>query len=100
TGERFEPRGGFEPRGLRDARTARVWYSQAVSRRQVERGARPLADGTALAEQPVGSPEWLEGEIFSFRGEAVVLEPDDLRRRIAARAAELAKELGVSRIRA
>jgi proteasome accessory factor BC len=99
TKETFELREGFEPSRLRDARTAKVLYSKAVARWARERGARPLKDGTALSEVPVGSPEWLESEIFSYRGEAVVLEPEDLRRRIAARAKELAQELGVSRMR-
>jgi proteasome accessory factor BC len=100
TDERFEPREDFEPRGLSDARTARVWYSPAIARWQLERGrAQPLRDGAALAETAAGSPEWLEGEILSFRGEAVLLEPAELRPRIASRAAELAKELGVSALR-
>jgi proteasome accessory factor BC len=100
TEEAFEPREGFEPRGLRDARPARIWYSPEVARWRVERGdARALTDGAALAEAPVGSAEWLVGEIFSYRGEAVVLEPDDLRRRIAQRARELPRELGLSRTR-
>jgi predicted DNA-binding transcriptional regulator YafY len=48
---------------------------------------------------PVGSPEWLVGEIFSHRGEAVLLEPEEMREAIAARARDLANELGVSRLR-
>ncbi len=96
----FEPRVGFEPSRLGDARTVRVLYSKAVARWAVERGAQPLKDGTALAEMPVGSAEWLVGEILSYRGEATVLEPEDLRRRIGERARELAAELGVSRLRA
>jgi proteasome accessory factor C len=99
TKETFEPREGFEPSRLRDARSAKVLYSKAVARWARERGARPLKDGTALSELPVGSPEWLESEIFSYRGEAVVIEPDDLRKRIAARAKDLAGELGVARMR-
>jgi proteasome accessory factor C len=95
--ERFQPRPGFEPRGLRDARTVRVWYSPAIARWQVERGARPLTDGSALEERPAGSPEWLVGEIFSHRGDAVVLEPEDLRRRVAERAGELTRDLGGAR---
>ena len=95
----FEPRAGFEASGLRGARTARIWYSPTIARWQVEKGARPLADGAALDERAVGSPEWLVGEVFAHRGEAVVLEPEDLRRRIATRAAELARELGVDRLR-
>jgi predicted DNA-binding transcriptional regulator YafY len=97
--EEFEPRAGFEPRGLRDARTVRVWYSPEIARWQTERGARPLVDGAAIADLSVGSPEWLVGEIFSHRGEAVVLEPEDLRKRVAERAAELAKDLGLTRMR-
>jgi predicted DNA-binding transcriptional regulator YafY len=95
----FEPREGFEPTRLSDARTVKVLYTKAVARWAVERGARPLKNGTALAEMPVGSAEWLVGEILAYRGEAIVLEPDDLRRQIGARARELAAELGVSRLR-
>ncbi|HSL65547.1 MAG TPA: WYL domain-containing protein [Gaiellaceae bacterium] len=97
--ETFEPRPAFEPLAFRGARTARIWYSPVIARWRVERGARPLADGAALEERAVGSPEWLVGEIFEHRGEAVVLEPADLRERIAARARELARELGVDRLR-
>ena len=90
----FEPRPGFEPRGLSHARTALVWFSPEVARWRLERGgARLLADGAALAETQVGSDEWLVGEIFFHRGEAVVLEPGDLRQRVAQRAAELLREL-------
>src|SRR5213078_478638 len=91
--EVFEPRDGFEPSRFRDARTARVLYTKPVARWALERGARPLKDGTALADMPVGSAEWLVGEILSYRGEAIVLGPEDLRRRIAERAKALAGEL-------
>jgi proteasome accessory factor C len=91
--QKFEPREDFEPQRLRDARLARIWYSPAIARWKVERGARLLRDGAALAEPPVGSPEWLMGEILSDRGEAVVLEPEDLRSQVAARAVALAAEL-------
>jgi proteasome accessory factor BC len=96
THERFEPREAFEPRGLRDARTARIWYSPEVARWEVERGAARLEDGAAVREMRVGTPEWLEQEILSFRGEAVVLEPEDLRKRIAARAGALVDELSAA----
>jgi proteasome accessory factor C len=101
TPESYEPRPGFEPRGLRDARTAKVLYLKGVAARwAAERGATPLKDGTALAEMPVGSAEWLVGEILSQRGEAVLLEPEEMRKAVATRARELAGELGVSRLRA
>ena len=96
----FEPREGFDPHGFRDARPAKIWYSKKVARWEVEKGALPLADGSAVTERPVGSPEWLVGEILSFRGEAVVLEPPELRSAVAKRARELQRELGVSRVRA
>jgi proteasome accessory factor BC len=100
TSETFEPRPAFEPRGLRDARVAKVLYLKGIPARwAIERGATPLKDGTALAELPVGSSEWLIGEILSQRGEAVLLEPEELRDVVAARARELANELGVSRLR-
>jgi proteasome accessory factor BC len=99
TKERFEPRPGFEPTKLRDARTARILYDKDVARFATERGARRLKDGTALAERPYGDDEWLESEILAARGEAVLLEPDELRHTIAARAKALAKELGVERMR-
>ena len=98
--EEFEPREGFDPGVLSGALIARVLYSAAVARWEVERGARLLTDGSAMNEQTVGSPEWLIGEILRYRGEAELLEPPDLRRRIARRAQGLARELGVARLRA
>jgi proteasome accessory factor C len=100
TDEAFEPRADFEPHRLTDARLARVWFSKAVARYQIERGALPLKDRSAVAEMAVGSEDWLVREIFSWRGDAIVLEPVDLRKKIAARARELARELGVTRLRA
>ena len=96
---RFEPREGFDPHEFRDARTARIWYSKEIARWELEKGAQLLRDGSAVAERPVGSPEWLVGEILSYRGEAVVLDPPELRRAIAQRARELQRELGLSRVR-
>jgi predicted DNA-binding transcriptional regulator YafY len=97
--DRFEPREGFEPTRLRDARSARILYRAEAARFAVERGARRLSDGGALRELPVGSDEWLESEILALRGDAVLLEPAELRKRIAERARALAKELGVERLR-
>ena len=64
----FEPREGFDPHEFRDARTARIWYSKVVARWEVEKGADPLDDGSAVAEKPVGSAEWLVGEILTLPG--------------------------------
>jgi proteasome accessory factor C len=95
----FESREGFDPHEFRDARPARIWYSPEIARWELEKGAHLLADGSAVAERPVGSPEWLVGEILSYRGEAVVLEPQELRREIAERAKAVQRELGLSRVR-
>jgi predicted DNA-binding transcriptional regulator YafY len=101
TKERFDPRPAFEPRGFQDARKAKILYLKGIAARwAAERGATLLKDGAALAEMPVGSQEWLIGEILSQRGEAVLLEPEELRGVVAHRARELANELGVARLRA
>jgi len=89
--ERFEPRPGFEPEST--MHTARVWFSPAGARWRVERGAQELADGSALENMRYGSVEWLVGEILSLRGEAVLLEPAELRTRVAERARELERIL-------
>ena len=96
--ESFERREGFDPHGFEGMHPVRVWYSPDVARWEVERGATALSDGSAVREWIAGE-EWLVGEILSYRGEAVVLEPE-LAKRIAARAKELARELGVSRVTA
>ncbi len=96
----FDARDGFEPGLLTGALVARVLYSPAVARWELERGARPLADDSAINEQKIGSAEWLVGEILRYRGEAELLEPPELRREIAKRAQALARELGVIRLRA
>jgi predicted DNA-binding transcriptional regulator YafY len=77
----------------------RIWYSPEVARWETERGAMPLADGSAVKEVQAGE-DWLIGEILSFRGEAVVLEPDAMRKRVAARTKELGPELNLSRVTA
>ncbi len=89
----FTPREGFDPSELHSATSARIWYSPAVARWEVEKGARPLVDGAALADKSVGSAEWLVGEVVSYRGEAIVLEPPELRAQVALRARALAAEL-------
>jgi predicted DNA-binding transcriptional regulator YafY len=89
----FIPREGFDPAELQQGRTARIWYSPEVARWEIEKGARPLGDGAGLADRTVGSADWLVGEVLSFRGEAVVVDPPELRERVARRARELEREL-------
>jgi proteasome accessory factor C len=91
TRRHFKPRPGFDPHEFSDARAVRIWYSTKIARWEVEKGARPLRDGSAVAELRVGSTDWLVGEILAHRGEAVVLEPAELRTVVAERARELLK---------
>ncbi len=89
--ETYEPRPEFDPEP--EMRTARVWFSREGARWRIERGAVELSDGSALEEMRYGSPEWLIGEILSFRGECILLEPVELRPLVAKRAHELKKLL-------
>ncbi len=97
--ERFERRPEFDPQRFAGTQTVRIWYSPDVARWEVERGATPLADGSAVKDVQAGE-DWLIAEILSFRGEAAVIVPDDLRKKVAARAKELSSELNVSRVTA
>jgi proteasome accessory factor C len=87
----FDLRPGIAPDRLSGSRTARVLYSKKIARWRLERGARRLVDGSAIEDLRVGGAEWLVGEILSWAGEAVVIEPEDLRRQVAARAAAVQK---------
>ena len=95
TDDTFEPRPEFTPERLRDATIARVWYAPSFARWRLERGARALVDGAAIADVPVGSLEWLASEILGARGEAVVLEPQELRVHVAERARALLDQLAL-----
>ena len=82
--EGFERREGFQPDRLSSAAVAAsIWYSKKIARWKVEEGARQLSDGAAQANKAVGSEEWLVGEILGDRGEAVLLEPENLRKQVA-----------------
>jgi proteasome accessory factor C len=85
----FEARPGLEPKKLRDVTIARVLFDPEVARWRLERGAAPLQKNYALEEMGVGGSDWLVGEILSHRGFAEVLEPENLRAEVAARAKKL-----------
>jgi len=99
TGERFEPREGFDPNYLSEPRIARVRHSPAIARWKVERGARPLTDKSAVAELAFKTEEWLLSEVLADAGETVVLEPAPLRSLVARRTRELERELDLTRRR-
>jgi proteasome accessory factor BC len=94
TGETFEARDGFDPSYLRNPRVARLLHSPAVARWKLERGARALTDGSAVADVPFKTEEWLLSEVLADRGETVVLEPQRLREVVAKRVRRLQRELG------
>jgi predicted DNA-binding transcriptional regulator YafY len=94
TDARFEARDGFDPSYLHNPRVARLLHSPAIARWKLERGARALTDGSAIADMPFKTEEWLLSEVLADRGETTVLEPQRLRDVVAKRARRLQRELG------
>ena len=94
TDTRFEARDGFDPSYLHNPRVARLLHSPAIARWKLERGARALTDGSAIADVPFKTEEWLLSEVLADRGETTVLEPQRLRDVVAKRARRLHRELG------
>jgi len=94
TDEQFEPRDGFDPSYLTNPRVARLHHSPAIARWKLERGARPLTDGSAIADVPYKTEEWLLSEVLADRGESIVLEPQRLRDAVAKRARRLQRDTG------
>ena len=92
TDERFEPREGFDPSYLTNPRVARLHHSPLIARWKLERGARPLTDGSAIADVPYKTEEWLLSEVLADRGETIVLEPLRLRDAVAKRARRLQRD--------
>ncbi len=93
--EKFEPRQGFDPNYLFEPHVARMWHSPVIARWKVERGAHALTDRSAVTTLPYKSEDWLITEVLADRGETVVLDPVEMRLRIATRAVELITELGL-----
>ena len=93
TEEPFEPRDGFDPSYLRNPRVARLLHAPAIARWKLERGAHALTDGSAVAEVPYKTEDWILSEVLADRGETVVLEPQKLRDLVARRTRRLQREL-------
>jgi proteasome accessory factor C len=93
TDESFDPRDGFDPSYLRNPRVARLLHSTTVARWKIERGARSLTDGSAIADVPYKTEEWLISEVFADGGETIVLGPQRVRDVVAKRARRLQREL-------
>jgi predicted DNA-binding transcriptional regulator YafY len=89
--ETFEPRPSFDL--VSHQRVARLWIDADAARFWEERGATSLEDGAALGELPFGTESYLVSEILAQRGSAVLLEPVELRKRIAKRARQLQRQI-------
>ena len=93
---RFERRASLTCTRRRRARRSRghgvFWFSAKVARWELEGRAdtNRLADGAAIASVPYGSERWLVCGARRYLGEAILLEPESLRARVAERARELA----------
>ena len=80
TDEQFEPREGFDPHFLEDTRPVRVRYAKPIARYRVEKRRR-AADGRIGARRrcgPAAAATGSIGEILADRGEAVVVEPEEV----------------------
>lgn len=97
----FEPREMDLDRHLKDPQTpsgkeapnaATVWFDPEVARLVLERdpAATLLADGSLTMAIPYFTKSWIIAEILKYRGEAIVIAPEELRRDIAAMARQLA----------
>ena len=82
------------PSGKEASRRASVWFSAAVARWVYENHPETLMlqDGSLLGEIPWFNEDWMIDEVLRYRGEAVVMAPGDLRRRIADAALGLAED--------
>ncbi len=101
TKEKFEPREGFDP--VAPARTRAACACSTTRRSRATRSsAAPSGSrtGARCARCRSGATSGSRARSCRSAGDAIVLEPAELRARIAARARELAKELGVERLRA
>ena len=70
---------------------ARIWFAPERARWELEGrpGARPAADGAAVADVTYGSQEWLVSEILRYRGQAEALEPAAVRTHVRRSAQRL-----------
>lgn len=80
-----------------EGQTAVVWSSPRVARWMVEQHAtrERRADGSAVVEIPYVGDDWIVKEILKQQGEAVVLSPEPLRRRVADLATAMGARYGV-----
>lgn len=101
--ETFTPRDGMIPdlngwprTGTISASTvAKIWIGpeRAPRAREDYEPTLELKDGAILIELPYGGVNWLVTEVFKFAGDAVVLEPEDVRSSVRAAAKALSAEI-------
>src|SRR3954449_681105 len=98
--EKFEPRPGIEPDvhgwpttgEVEESRAARVWISPERARwaKEDRRVVEELRDGSVIVDLHYAGENWLSREILKEAGDAVVLEPEDVRRAVLEAAEALA----------
>jgi predicted DNA-binding transcriptional regulator YafY len=81
------------------AQSASVWCSPEVARWVVEKHSsrESFSDGSVLVEIPYASREWLVKELLKYLGEAVLFEPVELRRTVAAMAERVLERYAAAR---
>jgi predicted DNA-binding transcriptional regulator YafY len=101
TKERFQARPEVDPAAevdgwmrtgeVRSSRTARLWVSPERARwaRESRRVVRENADGSVVVELSFAGARWLVREVLKEAGDAVVLEPQDVREAVLAAIARL-----------
>ncbi len=100
--ETFVPRtglGNLDPSRTPSGRSgiATILFLPSIAARETEglHDVSDLVDGSALARVPYGSERWLALTVLKHRGEAVLIEPEPLRRTVASRAGELLTQLAL-----
>jgi predicted DNA-binding transcriptional regulator YafY len=101
TEERFEPRAEVDPAAevegwmrtgeVEASRIARLWISPERARwaRESRRVVEERPDGSVVVELSFAGVRWLVREVLREAGDAVVLEPEDVREAVLAAAARL-----------
>lgn len=82
------------PSGEKAPHSAEVWFKPDPARwvREKQAGVEELQDGSLISHIPYFSEEWLVREILGYGGSAILVAPPEMRQRVAASAASLARE--------
>ncbi len=108
SGEHFDPRPDIDPVADVDgwprtgevpaSRRARVWFSPERARwaREERTVKQELEDGAVIVELAFAGVEWLVREVLKEAGDAIVLEPSDVRETVRSAAEAISSAAGVA----